>query len=238
MSSRCPYCGTNAGPGFARCPNCGFDLSTGRAAGSASAAAAQRGQSGPTGPEWGKTVVEPSTPRADSIRKVRFDRGREFYEAVDDRPAQPSVTSDYTVIERRHDDIPDDATVIIRAGRRGVTGPLAYLVQRSGVRAGKVHLLRSENNIGRGTENDVTLADDSVSRHHAKIRIEDGRFMYWDLASANFSFLVGADGTRTRILEPKILEDGDRIDLGDARVVFLLVDAAESSEAGATTDAS
>jgi pSer/pThr/pTyr-binding forkhead associated (FHA) protein len=128
-------------------------------------------------------------------------------------------------------DVPDDATVIVRAGRRGVTGPLAYLVERSGVRAGKVHLLRTETNIGRGPDNDVTLGDDSVSRRHAKIRLEDGKFMYWDLASANFSFLVAADGSRARILEPRSLADGDKIDLGDARVVFVLVDAGEVNDA-------
>jgi pSer/pThr/pTyr-binding forkhead associated (FHA) protein len=138
---------------------------------------------------------------------------------------------DHTVIERQRHDAPDDATVIVRAGKRGVTGPLAYLVERSGVRAGKVHLLRTETNIGRGPENDITIGDDSVSRRHAKIRLEDGTFVYWDLASANNSYLVGADGSRARILEPRKLVDGDRIDLGDARVTFVLVDAAESSDA-------
>jgi pSer/pThr/pTyr-binding forkhead associated (FHA) protein len=135
------------------------------------------------------------------------------------------------VIERQHQDAPDDATVIVRSGRRGVTGPLAYLVERSGVRAGKVHLLRVETNIGRGPDNEITLGDDSVSRRHAKIRLEEGAFVYWDLASANNSYLVGADGSRARILEPRKLVDGDRIDLGDARVTFVLVDAAESSDA-------
>jgi pSer/pThr/pTyr-binding forkhead associated (FHA) protein len=112
-----------------------------------------------------------------------------------------------------------------------VTGPLAYLVERSGVRAGKVHLLRTETNIGRGPDNDITLGDDSVSRRHAKIRLEEGKYTYWDLASANFSFLVAADGSHARILEPRQLADGDKIDLGDVRVAFLLVDAGESTDA-------
>ena len=55
--------------------------------------------------------------------------------------------------------------------------------------------------------------------------------MYWDLASANNSYLVGADGSRARILEPRELVDSDRIDLGDARVTFLLVDPGEASDA-------
>ena len=238
MSQLCPYCGTDTS-GFARCPNCGLDMSApaGQVGGSPEGTTVGIGSAGP---EWGKTVVEPAVPRPDAARRARFDRGREFYEAVDETRAETGASgatfagdhSDHTVIERRHDDAPaDDATVIVRAGRRGVAGPLAYLVERSGVRAGKVHLLRTETAIGRGPENDVTLGDDSVSRRHAKIRVEEGKFVYWDLASANNSYLVGADGSRARILEPRELVDGDRIDLGDARVTFLLGDPGEASDA-------
>jgi hypothetical protein len=190
-----------------------------------------------TDADWAKTVIEPATPRPDAGRRARFDRGREFYESVDEthtETALPGATpaGDHTVIERQHQDIPDDATIISRPGhRRGVEGPLAYLVERSGVRAGKVHLLRTETAIGRGPDNDITLGDDSVSRRHAKIRLDEGTFVFWDLASVNYSFLVGADGSRARILEPRRLVDGDRIDLGDARVTFLLVDPGETSDA-------
>ena len=235
MTRPCPSCGTEADSGFPRCPNCGFDFS---------AAAGQGGQAGDgttvvapaAGGEWEKTVVEPAAPRHDAGRRARFDRGREFYEAIDETRAETAITGqttigDHTVIERARNDAPDDATVIVRAGKRGVTGPLAYLVERSGVRAGRVHLLRAETSVGRGSDNDITLGDDSVSRRHAKVRLEDGAFVYWDLASANNSYLVGADGSRSRILEPRHLADGDKIDLGDARVTFILVDPDEASDA-------
>ena len=94
-----------------------------------------------------------------------------------------------------------------------------------------MHLLRTETGLGRGSENEITLGDDSVSRRHAKIRVEEGEFVYWDLASANNSYLVGADGSRVRILEPRKLADGDKLDLGDARVTFILVDAGETGDA-------
>ena len=232
MSRPCPYCGTEVGPDVSRCPKCGFDLGASIGTpdqGSQSASAAPS----PAGPEWNKAVVEPSPPRPDANRRARFDRTREFYEAVDDAPRpRPMAGNDHTVIERGHQEVPDeDATVIIRSGRRGATGPLAYLVERSGIRAGKVHLLRPETNIGRGSDNDIILVDDSVSRHHSRIRFEGGKFVYWDLASANFSYLIKADGSRARILKPRRLADGDRIDLGDQRVVFLLVDPDEASDA-------
>src|ERR1035437_1263864 len=195
----------------------------------------------PAADDWGKTVVEPARPRPDVARRARFDREREFYQPVDETRHETTamgqtavfgqtVAGDHTVIERHHNDVPDDATVIVRSGKRGVTGPLAYLIERSGVRAGKVHLLRAETAVGRGSENDIVLGDDSVSRRHAKIRLEEGTFVFWDLASANFSYLVGADGSRARILEPRKLVDGDKLDLGDARVSFIMVD--DGGEAG------
>jgi hypothetical protein len=186
---------------------------------------------GPAGGAWEKTVVEPTAPKTDTTRKPRFDRGREFYEAIDETRGgatmaggEDQAAGDHTIVERPSGGETDDATVIVRSGRRGISGPLAYLVERSGVRAGKVHLLRRETTIGRAEENDVALGDDSVSRRHAKIRLEEGKFVFWDLASTNYSRLVGADGSRTRILEPRPLEDGDTIDLGDMRVTFILVD--------------
>jgi len=54
--------------------------------------------------------------------------------------------------------------------------------------------------------------------------VEDGRFHFWDLASANHSFVVGRDGTKQRIREPYPLRDGDTIDLGEARLTYLEVD--------------
>jgi hypothetical protein len=233
MSRLCSNCGNDGGD-FARCPNCGSDMtaSPGQSIGPAPAA--------PAGGDWEKTVVEPAPPRADAGRRARFDRGREFYESVDETRNETrndtavfgqTVAGDHTVIERQRHDAPDDATVIIRSGRRGVTGPLAYLVERNGVRAGKVHLLGTETGLGRGSENEITMGDDSVSRRHAKIRVEEGEFVYWDLASANNSYLVGADGSRARILEPRKLADGDKLDLGDARVTFIFVDAGETGDA-------
>ena len=62
-----------------------------------------------------------------------------------------------------------------------------------------------------------------MSKHHAKVRLEEDGFVYWDLASTNFSHLIGPDGSRSRILEPHRLSDGDTVELGDARLTFILV---------------
>ncbi|MCC6265926.1 MAG: FHA domain-containing protein [Dehalococcoidia bacterium] len=136
---------------------------------------------------------------------------------------------DSTIIDRGGrigptDEDSAESTVIVRGGRKGIAGPLVYLVQRNGIRAGRVHLLTEEASIGRGSDQDVILSDETVSKRHAKIRVEDGRYLFWDLASANHSYVLQPDGTRTRILEPHELKDGDNIVLGEARLTYLEVD--------------
>lgn len=136
--------------------------------------------------------------------------------------------SDHTIIERggrRGAEPVDDGTMIIRGGRRGVEGPLVYLVLRNGIRSGKVYLLSEETGIGRGADQDIILGDETVSKRHAKVKHEDGKFIFWDLASTNHSYVLGPGGQRTRIFEPHTLSDGDTIELGDARMTYIEVDA-------------
>jgi hypothetical protein len=163
-----------------------------------------------------------SEPGADA---TVLDHGRRSSGEEDD--------SDHTILDHgrgpAEPESDSDATVISRGGgRRGIEGPLVYLVQRNGIRAGKVWLVGAETVIGRKPLDEdgqpIVIADDTVSKRHAKIRIEDGRFVFWDLASANGSFLVGATGTRERIYAPRPLVDGDTIELGDARVTYIEVE--------------
>jgi hypothetical protein len=153
-----------------------------------------------------------------------------------DRAGSAAAMDDRTIIDRGgsreggSDEAPGDSTVIVRDGRKGATGPLIYLVQRNGIRAGRIHLLGDETSIGRGPDQDIVLADETVSKRHAKIRREEGRMMFWDLASANHSYTVSPDGTRTRVLEPRELQDGDTLLLGEARVTYLEVDRGPAPE--------
>lgn len=99
--------------------------------------------------------------------------------------------------------------------------PLAFIIERNGANAGTGHCLGAETILGRAQDAQVYIASDAASKRHANIRYRDGAFVFWDLASANYSFLVGEDGERTRILQPHRLTDGDTLELGDARVTFL-----------------
>jgi hypothetical protein len=62
--------------------------------------------------------------------------------------------------------------------------------------------------IGRWDDNDVTIPDRWISRHHAEVRHENQRYVLCDLGSKNGSFLNGK-----AVVEPLPLENGDRIQL-------------------------
>ena len=75
--------------------------------------------------------------------------------------------------------------------------------------------------IGRAQGNDVTLSNPLrlVSRHHAEIRWEDGRFWLVDLGSANGTWL---DGHRLDTGRRYLLRPGARFAVGDFQVAFIV----------------
>jgi SARP family transcriptional regulator, regulator of embCAB operon len=69
--------------------------------------------------------------------------------------------------------------------------------------------------LGRAIDNDIVVADASVSRHHAAIVPHNGGFALRDLASQNGTYVRGQ-----RVSETRQLADGDDLRLGDAPFVF------------------
>ena len=72
--------------------------------------------------------------------------------------------------------------------------------------------------IGRMPDCDVTVADSNVSRHHAEIRLRDGHARIVDLGSMNGTKLNGRGVPSDEF--GATLEDGDRIQVGPALIVF------------------
>lgn len=71
--------------------------------------------------------------------------------------------------------------------------------------------------IGRNDDNDVTLADNSISGYHAEIhRKRDGTFLITDLDSKNGVML------NDEVVEMAELKDGDEVELGEVRFRFSL----------------
>lgn len=68
--------------------------------------------------------------------------------------------------------------------------------------------------VGRQTDNELILGDRSVSRYHARILIEAGRYYVQDCGSSFGSFVRGAKVERAEVF------DGDLIVLGNFELVF------------------
>jgi DNA-binding winged helix-turn-helix (wHTH) protein len=79
----------------------------------------------------------------------------------------------------------------------------------------EISLGEGENVLGRGPESVLWLDDETVSRQHARIRVETDRAVLEDLSSKNGTFLRGE-----RVGAPAELHDGDEIRLGDVEVRF------------------
>ena len=68
--------------------------------------------------------------------------------------------------------------------------------------------------LGRGTDCDLRLVDNGVSRHHAEIRVEGDEAILVDLGSTNGTFVNGQQVKRARLV------DGTRISLGRTTMTF------------------
>jgi pSer/pThr/pTyr-binding forkhead associated (FHA) protein len=65
--------------------------------------------------------------------------------------------------------------------------------------------------LGRSSGCELVFADDTVSRRHAELRVEDGRWMLRDLGSSNGTYVNGR-----RVMEAEVAA-GDEIVLGGCR---------------------
>ena len=68
--------------------------------------------------------------------------------------------------------------------------------------------------IGRGASSTIQLADDQVSREHARIERKDDEYVIQDLGSSNGLILNGLQ------IQESVLEPGDEIEIGNATLVF------------------
>jgi hypothetical protein len=100
-------------------------------------------------------------------------------------------------------------------GDIGVSGP-ALVVRSGGGRAGETFAPQSERTtIGRSPDCCIFLYDVTVSRRHAVLIQQDGRWIVEDGGSLNGTFV-----NRKRV-ESAELEDGDELQIGKYRLTFL-----------------
>ncbi|MBN1995396.1 MAG: FHA domain-containing protein [Anaerolineae bacterium] len=95
---------------------------------------------------------------------------------------------------------------------------MAFLVIRSGPRAGKEYRLAEVTTLGRDAQQcDIVLDDTSASGQHARVKLEKGRFVLHDLASTNGTKVNNSE------IDRHILEDGDQINIGRTTLSFMQV---------------
>jgi len=83
---------------------------------------------------------------------------------------------------------------------------------------GRSYLFHQElTTIGRTNGNDLIISGRTVSRRHARMWFDKGRWYIDDLQSANGTFV---NNVRIQANSPVQLNDGDRINFGDEVVMF------------------
>jgi pSer/pThr/pTyr-binding forkhead associated (FHA) protein len=105
-----------------------------------------------------------------------------------------------------------EITISIEDHQPGV----GLLVVKRGPNAGsRFALAQNKTTIGRHPESDIFLDDVTVSRRHAEITNNNGRFTVTDAGSLNGTYL-----NRERI-EQADMHSGDELQIGKFRLVFL-----------------
>lgn len=100
-------------------------------------------------------------------------------------------------------------------------------VMRSGPTPGVTFPLEGEQlTIGRDSTNGVAINDSEVSRKHARLMFQGGKYVLEDLGSTNGTFVNGQ-----RLAGPVVLKAGDVVSLGEQ--IVLMYDAI-AADVGAT----
>ncbi len=100
-------------------------------------------------------------------------------------------------------------------------------VMRSGPTPGATFSLEGDQLIiGRDSSSGVAINDAEVSRKHARLTFQGGKYVLEDLGSTNGTFVNGQ-----RLASPTVLKSGDVVSLGEQ---IVLMYEALSADAGAT----
>ncbi len=87
----------------------------------------------------------------------------------------------------------------------------AYLIVNSRI----FPLDQEEITIGRGLGNHLVLNDSSVSRNHARVILEEARFVLQDLDSTNGTTVNG------ELVTHRLLQSGDIVSIGEVTTLYV-----------------
>lgn len=135
------------------------------------------------------------------------------------RPARSLITSETYPLDA---DVSRTTMIMKRAPEVA-----AFLLVLNGPQRGQqLKLSGNEANIGRDPQRcDICIDNPSLSREHARIRLEGGDFVIYDLVSTNGTYVNGQHVLRER------LRDRDEIRVGDTNLIFVNIAADVSQDA-------
>ena len=101
------------------------------------------------------------------------------------------------------------------------------LIMRQGPTPGATFTLEGDQiNIGRESSNEVTINDAEISRRHARLTFQGGKYVLEDLGSTNGTFVNGQ-----RLAGPRVLKAGEVVSFGEQ---IVLVFEVVTNDPGAT----
>jgi pSer/pThr/pTyr-binding forkhead associated (FHA) protein len=101
------------------------------------------------------------------------------------------------------------------------------LIMRSGPTPGAAYTLEGDQiTIGRDSTNGITINDAEISRRHARLSFQGGKYILEDLGSTNGTFVNGQ-----RLAGPRVLKTGEVVSFGEQ---IVLVFEALTFDGGAT----
>jgi pSer/pThr/pTyr-binding forkhead associated (FHA) protein len=113
------------------------------------------------------------------------------------------------------------------SGVEGLPAGSALLVVKRGPNAGSRFLLdQSVTSAGRHPDSDIFLDDVTVSRRHAEFRLESDEFQVVDVGSLNGTYV------NREPVDSAALANGDEVQIGKFRLVFLTGPKTGENEAG------
>lgn len=104
--------------------------------------------------------------------------------------------------------------------------PLFQFVMRSGPTPGATFSLEGDQLvIGRDSSSNIAINDAEVSRKHARLTFQGGKYVIEDLGSTNGTFVNGQ-----RLVSTVVLKSGDVVSLGEQIVLMYEALAVDSGE--------
>jgi len=101
------------------------------------------------------------------------------------------------------------------------------LIMRQGPTPGAAYTLEGDQlNIGRESQNDIAINDAEISRRHARLTFQGGKYVLEDLGSTNGTFVNGQ-----RLAGPRVLKAGEVVSFGEQ---IVLVFEVTTNDPGAT----